>query len=140
MRHSSCRTTLDDYTRAVDQQKREANLKVVGWMLPLDLQKFRHPSAPSDTKKGTRRWRQVVLNKEVILVDLIGIEPMTSSMPWKRAPSCATGPQREEPPLFCWSMPNPSNPPHVTSAPLPFSHRSFTILYGRKNALSPRLG
>jgi len=25
-------------------------------------------------------------------VDLIGIEPMTSSMPWKRAPSCATGP------------------------------------------------
>jgi hypothetical protein len=28
------------------------------------------------------------------LVDLIGIEPMTSSMPWKRAPSCATGPLR----------------------------------------------
>ena len=28
-----------------------------------------------------------------ILVDLIGIEPMTSSMPWKRAPSCATGPR-----------------------------------------------
>ena len=27
-----------------------------------------------------------------VLVDLIGIEPMTSSMPWKRAPSCATGP------------------------------------------------
>jgi hypothetical protein len=26
------------------------------------------------------------------VVDLIGIEPMTSSMPWKRAPSCATGP------------------------------------------------
>jgi hypothetical protein len=26
-------------------------------------------------------------------VDLIGIEPMTSSMPWKRAPSCATGPR-----------------------------------------------
>jgi hypothetical protein len=29
------------------------------------------------------------------LVDLIGIEPMTSSMPWKRAPSCATGPLKE---------------------------------------------
>ena len=26
------------------------------------------------------------------LVDLAGIEPATSSMPWKRAPSCATGP------------------------------------------------
>ena len=28
------------------------------------------------------------------LVDLVGIEPTTSSMPWKRAPSCATGPQK----------------------------------------------
>ena len=28
------------------------------------------------------------------LVDLVGIEPTTSSMPWKRAPSCATGPLR----------------------------------------------
>src|SRR5271170_6668891 len=46
---------------------------------------------------------------------------MTSSMPWKRAPSCATGPQREEHPLFCWSMPNPSNAPRVTIAPSPFS-------------------
>ena len=26
-------------------------------------------------------------------MDLVGIEPTTSSMPWKRAPSCATGPQ-----------------------------------------------
>ena len=25
-------------------------------------------------------------------MDLAGIEPATSSMPWKRAPSCATGP------------------------------------------------
>jgi hypothetical protein len=28
-------------------------------------------------------------------VDLVGIEPTTSSMPWKRAPSCATGPHRK---------------------------------------------
>jgi hypothetical protein len=27
------------------------------------------------------------------LVDLDGFEPSTSSMPWKRAPNCATGPQ-----------------------------------------------
>ena len=47
MRHSSCRTTLDVYTRAVDQQKREASLKVVALMLPLDMEKFQHPSAPS---------------------------------------------------------------------------------------------
>ena len=40
----------------------------------------------------------VALNYSIlsdILVDLIGIEPMTSSMPWKRAPSCATGPHAE---------------------------------------------
>ena len=30
------------------------------------------------------------------LVDLAGIEPATSSMPWKRAPSCATGPLLRE--------------------------------------------
>jgi hypothetical protein len=31
-------------------------------------------------------------SKLFLLVDLVGIEPTTSSMPWKRAPSCATGP------------------------------------------------
>lgn len=35
MRHSSCRTTLDIYTRAIDQQKRDANLRIVELMLPL---------------------------------------------------------------------------------------------------------
>ena len=30
-----------------------------------------------------------------ILVDLVGFEPTTSSMPWKRAPNCATGPLHE---------------------------------------------
>jgi hypothetical protein len=29
---------------------------------------------------------------ELSLVDLDGFEPSTSSMPWKRAPNCATGP------------------------------------------------
>ena len=29
---------------------------------------------------------------EIVLVDLNGFEPLTSSMPWKRAPNCATGP------------------------------------------------
>jgi integrase len=47
MRHSSCRTTLDVYTRAVDQQKREASLKIIELMLPLEIGKFQHPSAPS---------------------------------------------------------------------------------------------
>jgi hypothetical protein len=34
------------------------------------------------------------------LVDLVGIEPTTSSMPWKRAPSCATGPRENTPALY----------------------------------------
>jgi hypothetical protein len=29
-------------------------------------------------------------------VDLDGFEPSTSSMPWKRAPNCATGPLIEQ--------------------------------------------
>ena len=34
-----------------------------------------------------------MLRKDKDMVDLVGIEPTTSSMPWKRAPSCATGPR-----------------------------------------------
>ena len=44
MRHSRC--SLDDiYIRAVDQQKREASLKVVELMLPMEVQKLQHPSS-----------------------------------------------------------------------------------------------
>ena len=28
----------------------------------------------------------------ITMVDLRGFEPLTSSMPWRRSPSCATGP------------------------------------------------
>jgi hypothetical protein len=31
------------------------------------------------------------------VVDLKGFEPLTSSMPWKRAPNCATGPRKVTP-------------------------------------------
>src|SRR3954471_24118313 len=37
-----------------------------------------------------------ILDAKGKLVDLVGIEPTTSSMPWKRAPSCATGPLTKE--------------------------------------------
>ena len=33
-------------------------------------------------------------------MDLVGIEPTTSSMPWKRAPSCATGPRENNTALY----------------------------------------
>jgi len=80
MRHASCRTTLDIYTRAVDQQKREASLKVVELMLPLNLKKFSTLPHP----RRQRRSRIRVCNRLIVgglLVDLIGIEPMASSMP-----------------------------------------------------------
>jgi hypothetical protein len=83
MRHSSCRTTLDIYTRAVDQQKREASLKVVELMLPLEVQKLQHPSAPPQEPAENRSAGKSMSIKG-ILVDLIGIEPMTSSMPYLR--------------------------------------------------------
>jgi hypothetical protein len=80
MRHSSCRTTLDVYTRAVDQQKREASLKVVELMLPLEVQKLQHPSAPpQESAENCSAGKS--LSMKGLLVDLIGIEPMTSSMP-----------------------------------------------------------
>jgi integrase len=54
MRHSSCRTTLDVYTRAVDRQKREASLKIIELMLPLEIEKFQHPSTPFNAVRGVR--------------------------------------------------------------------------------------
>jgi hypothetical protein len=63
MRHSSSRTTLDIYTRAVDQRKREASHKVVELMLPLEMEKFQHPSAPSGEKTATHQCRQLYVNK-----------------------------------------------------------------------------
>jgi serine/threonine-protein kinase HipA len=45
------------------------------------------------TPVGTLGSEMAARAKPLIeMVDLVGIEPTTSSMPWKRAPSCATGP------------------------------------------------
>jgi hypothetical protein len=48
LRHANSRTTLDIYTRAVSQQKREANTKLVEMLLPMGIKKLQHPSAPSE--------------------------------------------------------------------------------------------
>ena len=47
------------------------------------------PSRLAQTRQGTGATEAKLLSD---LVDLVGIEPTTSSMPWKRAASCATGP------------------------------------------------
>ncbi len=63
MRHASCRTTLDVYTRAVDLQKREASRRVLELMLPLEIRKLQHPSAPSEGETSIRRCRQIYRKK-----------------------------------------------------------------------------
>jgi hypothetical protein len=45
---------------------------------------------------ATKREEAVSVSIEN-MVDLVGIEPTTSSMPWKRAPNCATGPHSGHP-------------------------------------------
>ena len=47
------RQTLDIYTRAVDHQKREASLKIIELILPLEMEKFEHSSAPSAQLSAT---------------------------------------------------------------------------------------
>ncbi len=48
LRHANSRTTLDIYTRAVSQQKRDANTKLVEMLLPMGAKTLQHPSAPSN--------------------------------------------------------------------------------------------
>src|SRR5271165_657266 len=43
--------------------------------------------------EAREHFRKSVFCQGFSLVDLDGFEPSTSSMPWKRAPNCATGPQ-----------------------------------------------
>jgi site-specific recombinase XerD len=54
LRHASRRTTLDIYARAVSQQKRDANKRVVEMMLPTEIKKFQHSSAPSMEREASR--------------------------------------------------------------------------------------
>jgi hypothetical protein len=82
LRHANIRTTLYIYTRAVSQQKREANAKVV----ENDVAgRSKKASAPSTDLEAVGRARKTPLVLKELLVDLIGIEPMTSSMPWSEA-------------------------------------------------------
>lgn len=49
LRHANSRTTLDIYTRAVSQQKRDANSQVVELMLPTSKKTPQHLSTPMRT-------------------------------------------------------------------------------------------
>jgi site-specific recombinase XerD len=57
LRHANSRTTLDIYTRAVSQQKRDANTQVVEMLLPASKKKSQHLSAPmrSHTARTEKR-------------------------------------------------------------------------------------
>jgi hypothetical protein len=80
-----------------------------------------------------------------LLVDLTGIEPVTSSMPWKRAPSCATGPLRRKDSLFSRMRVGKSNlgcgtkPGGMVSKVVRVSEHSAAggaVLYWARNAFS----
>ena len=51
------------------------------------------PSLSKETRDLPDGYRDALASYGRNLVDLAGFEPATSSMPWKRAPSCATGPR-----------------------------------------------
>jgi len=51
LRHANSRTTLDIYTRAVSQQKRDANTKLVEMLVPAGMKMLQHPSAPSELQE-----------------------------------------------------------------------------------------
>src|ERR1043166_3459551 len=54
--------------------------------------KVREKSKKGGLKKFATKPEPTMSVRGENMVDLVGIEPTTSSMPWKRAPSCATGP------------------------------------------------
>jgi len=66
LRPSSCRTTLDIYTRAVSHQKREANSKVVEMMLPMEISKIQHLSAPSEQRESPEWKPETIQSKKFI--------------------------------------------------------------------------
>jgi Phage integrase family len=63
MRHSSCRTTLDIYTRAVDQQKREASTKVVEIDAAAGSARTSAPFRTLGKWAAAHRCRQIYVNK-----------------------------------------------------------------------------
>src|ERR1700747_319179 len=66
---------------------------------PFELNREHRSNArtrPPDSRKGRSTCsakRAIEEDIKNFLVDLKGFEPLTSSMPWKRAPNCATGPR-----------------------------------------------
>jgi hypothetical protein len=95
MRHARLTTTMEVYTRAGDGEQRIAQSSAV------DVLFNRNAQTEADIEHAMFRRTLYLLPNFALssnwlngLVDLVGIEPTTSSMPWKRAPSCATGPHR----------------------------------------------
>ena len=115
MRHARMATTTDVYQKVIPEAVAEmadaiheelrkpstaaVQTGVIAAQLRAGKQNRRRRQPKIDTKIDTKRsaYPVGVLPSELLilnglLVDLVGIEPTTSSMPWKRAPSCATGP------------------------------------------------
>jgi choline dehydrogenase-like flavoprotein len=80
------RDKIESWSGAADPGYRGGNGAVhvqPAAVLPLDVKKFQHASAPSGTQKATRRCRQVAVRIDS-LVDRIGVQPRTEGSGWKR--------------------------------------------------------
>jgi hypothetical protein len=119
MRHCSCRTTLDIYTRAVDQQKREASFRVVELMLSQEMKKIPHPRRGRDMSGDAGKTSQ---NKRILWWTWSGSNPTKSLIIRKllvlripRMPKMATMPDQ----LYVYCTVNLAKINSVPVAPLP---------------------
>ena len=89
LRHSRTPTTTDVYMQVMPAGV-QATVNAINAELRGNTAKEakRTGTLLPNATKLKRGYLQVI----DLMVDLAGIEPATSSMPWKRAPSCATGP------------------------------------------------
>ena len=87
MRHANISTTMNIYTKALTSAEREAQSRVVDVLLDRSrnvwkvLLRMQHENQRIESVSRFFCESAKLLG---LLVDLIGIEPMTSSMPWPR--------------------------------------------------------
>jgi hypothetical protein len=86
---------ISGYTRAIDRQKREASLKVVELMLPLEVKKIHHRSAPSEEESTFRGRLKTSAKKGVIWWTWSGSNRRPLPCHGSALPNCATGPRAE---------------------------------------------
>ena len=71
----------------------DINTRQAGVQILASLDAERTPRDPFRDVEARKHFRKSMFYLGFVLVDLVRFELTTSSMPWKRAPNCATGPR-----------------------------------------------